>query len=83
MKLLLIQIGNSWGIRIPKSILQQCKFKKSVTVTIINGNLVLSPDNHPREGWEDAFKKMARVGDDTLLDAEDKMSEFDKNEWEW
>jgi len=83
MKLLLVQIGNSWGIRIPKALLQQCKFKKSVMVTIVNGNLVLSADNDPREGWGDAFKKMAAAGDDQLLDQDIVQSTFDKDEWEW
>lgn len=83
MKLLLIQIGNSWGIRIPKTLLQQCKFKKSVRVTIVNGNLVLSADKGPRDGWEDAFKKMAVAGDDRLLDQNFFDSSFDKDEWEW
>ena len=84
MKIPLVQIGNSWGIRIPKSIIQQCNFKKSVSATIINGNLVLSQDKSPREGWEEAFKKMAHAGDDKLLDAEAIVeSMFDKEEWEW
>ena len=83
MKLTLVQIGNSWGIRIPKSLLQQCNFKKSVTVTIVDGNLVLSPDNGPREGWMEAFKQMAQAGDDTLLDSDSIESTFDKDEWEW
>lgn len=84
MKLKLVQIGNSWGIRIPKALLQQCKFKKDITVTVVNGNLVLSPDNGPRKGWEEAFKKMAQAGgDDMLLDAEIIESSFDKDEWEW
>lgn len=83
MKLLLVQIGNSWGIRIPKALLQQCKFKKSVRVAIVNGSLVLSPDNGPREGWEDAFKKMAAAGDDRLLEPDTSDSNFDKDEWKW
>lgn len=83
MKLVLVQIGNSFGIRIPKALLQQCKFKKSVNVTIVNGNLVLSADNGPREGWEDAFKKMAAAGDDRLLDQDLFDSNFDKDEWKW
>ena len=82
MKILLIQIGNSLGIRIPKAILQQCGFKKSVRATIINGKLVLSPENSPREGWEEAFKKMAQADDDTLLDSEIVTSSFDKDEWD-
>jgi antitoxin MazE len=83
MKLLLVQIGNSWGIRIPKALLQQCKFKKSVRVTIVNGTLVLSADKGPREGWENAFKKMATTGDDQLLEQDLFDSNFDKDEWKW
>ena len=83
MRLLLVQIGNSWGIRIPKTLLQQCKFKKSVCVTIVNGNMIISADNGPREGWEDAFKKMAAAGDGQLLDQDLSASRFDKDEWEW
>ncbi len=83
MKLKLVQIGNSLGIRIPKSLLQQCKFKKEVTVTIVNGNLVLSPSHNAREGWEDTFKKMAEVGDDALLDSETLEQSFDVDNWEW
>ena len=83
MKLSLVQIGNSWGIRIPKVLLEQCKFKKGVNVTVVDGNLLLSPITAPRDGWADAFKKMAKTGDDQLLNPELIESDFDKGEWEW
>jgi antitoxin MazE len=83
MKLQLIPIGNSLGIRIPKTLLQQCHFKSHVNVTVIDNTLVLSSDTNPREGWEEAFKKMAQAGDDTLLDTSHNLSTFDKDEWEW
>ena len=83
MKLQLVQIGNSLGIRIPKSLLQQCNFKKTVIVTVVDGKLLLSSETGAREGWEDAFKKMADAGDDTLLDANLVQSSFDKDEWKW
>ena len=83
MKIQLIQIGNSLGIRIPKALLQQCNFKETVNLSVVNGSIVLSPDNNPREGWEEAFKKMAQAGDDTLLDADRTKTTFDEEEWEW
>ena len=43
----------------------------------------VSADNGPREGWEDAFKKMAAAGDDRLLDQDVSGTSFDKDEWEW
>ena len=49
MKLQIVQIGNSFWIRIPKALLKQCDLKDSVLVTIADGNLVLSPYPEPRE----------------------------------
>ncbi len=83
MKLPLVQIGNSLGIRIPKALLQQCKLEKVVTVTIVNGTLVLSPVNGVRQGWAESFKQMAQAGDDVLIDADRTPSTFDQDEWEW
>ncbi|MFA6527050.1 MAG: hypothetical protein WCT20_01360 [Candidatus Babeliales bacterium] len=80
MRLPLVQIGNSLGIRIPKTLLQQCKFKKNIVVTVVNNNLLLSADNGPRKDWESAFKKMAAAGDDQLLDQELRVSIFDNDE---
>lgn len=50
---------------------------------IQNSDLLFSPDNGPRDGWENAFKKMAQAGDDKLLDSDLIESTFDKEEWEW
>lgn len=66
MKINIIKIGNSLEIRIPKKILEDCGFKESVIVQIKNGKLVISPSNNPREGWDKAFKKMAKLNDDNL-----------------
>ncbi len=82
MKLQIIQIGNSLGIRIPKALLKQCGFKNSIVVRVKDNTLVLSPDNEPRAGWDEAFKRMARSGDDKLLDGDIQLSS-DKDKWEW
>ena len=83
MKLQIIQIGNSLGIRIPKSVLRQCGFKDSVIAQVEGGKLILVPDIEPRQGWEEAFKRMAESGDDKLIDPNQVESLFDKEEWEW
>ena len=37
-----------------------------------------------RAGWAAAFQKMARCGDDALLDeASPRLSDWDEGEWEW
>jgi antitoxin MazE len=83
MRLNIIEIGNSYGIRIPKSLLKQCGLKGTVIVTVRDGNIILSPDDNPRAGWEESFKSMAQAGDDQLLDADIIEHTFDKDEWEW
>lgn len=46
---------------------------------------VNSSPKKPREGWEEAFRKMAENGDDELLDKEAlyKQSSWDDKEWVW
>jgi hypothetical protein len=37
-----------------------------------------------REGWREAFRRMAESGDDGLLDGSaPALSSWDKDEWEW
>jgi antitoxin MazE len=83
MKIDLIRIGNSRGIRIPKPIAEQCGFKDRVEMTIRGKSLVISPARGVREGWDAAFAAMAEKGDDRLLDGEPAASEWDKREWRW
>ena len=80
MRVSIIQIGNSRGIRIPKSILEQCGFKNDVELEVVDGVLVIKPCKI-RNRWDSAFKKMAEYGDDTLIEMPN--SEWDCKEWEW
>jgi antitoxin MazE len=57
MKTKIIQIGNSQGIRISKTIIEQCGFANSVEMEIVDGSLVLTPTKQVREGWEKSFHK--------------------------
>jgi antitoxin MazE len=81
MKIDIIPIGNSRGIRIPKSLLEQCGFGTTATLEIQDNHLLISPVAKPREGWEEAFKAMAAAKDDQLL--ETPSTSFDENEWQW
>jgi antitoxin MazE len=68
MKVRIIRIGNSRGIRILKTLLDQTGLKGEVEILARNGSLVIRPAKQPRVGWAAAFEKMARRGDDVLLD---------------
>ncbi|MGB5637118.1 MAG: AbrB/MazE/SpoVT family DNA-binding domain-containing protein [Waterburya sp.] len=81
MKIDIIKIGNSQGIRIPKTIMEQCGFGESVEMEIKDGNLILKP-TQIRVGWAESFKLMAVNQDDELLIDDTIPTEYDE-EWEW
>ncbi len=84
MRANLVRIGNSRGVRIPKAILDQCELVDAVELEVEPGRLVIRPVSAPRQGWEDAFRRMAEQGDDTLLDPEGATRTiWDDTEWEW
>jgi len=67
MEISIIQIGNSKGIRLAKTILERYDIKDKVELIFKEGFLILKPVKKPRDGWDEAFKKMAERGDDELL----------------
>ena len=83
MKADLIRIGNSRGIRIPKAVIEQCGFDRTVELRVEGNSLVITPGRTVREGWDEAFKRMAEQGDDAPLLPEDLTNRFDESEWEW
>lgn len=84
VKTRIIKIGNSQGIRIPKMLLQQAGLHDEVEVCVQHGQLVIRPIRAPREGWDEAFAKMAAHGDDALLDGEAfALTEWEAKEWHW
>jgi antitoxin MazE len=84
MKAVLVPIGNSRGIRIPKPLIEQCGLADEVDMDVQDGTILIrAPRLRPRAGWTDAFARMAREGDDKLADACFPSTEWDKHEWEW
>ena len=67
MELSVVQIGNSKGIRLSKTILEKYDIKDSVEVILEKEFIVLKAKDIPRKGWDKSFRKMHERGDDTLL----------------
>lgn len=83
MRIEIVKIGNSRGVRLPKAVLEQCGFKDQAELEVRNGELCLRPARRAREGWDEAFAQgVAERGLDELL-LGDFPNEFDKTEWEW
>jgi antitoxin MazE len=77
-----VPIGNSKGIRIPKSIIDEFGIEDAMELKIRENEILLKPiGKKPRQGWGEAFKTMHERADDILLipDAIDA----DAFGWEW
>ena len=84
MKTNVIRIGNSKGIRIPKTLLEQCSLAETVELKVEDNHLVVRSTEKPRSGWDEAFRRMAQEQDDALLDRDFLASTgWDRTDWEW
>ena len=85
MKTKVVKIGNSRGIRIPKSIIDESGLKSDVELEVIDGQIIIKSLSKNRSSWDSAFKKMAKNRDDILLDSNllAEQSTWDKEGWEW
>jgi antitoxin MazE len=82
MKVNIVSVGNSKGVRIPKSILEQCNFDKEAELVVENNKIVLKPVRKKiRNSWDKAFKLMHERREDELL--LDDSLDIEMKNWEW
>ena len=82
MQIAIIKIGNSKGVRLPKTILEQCGITDSVEMEVHEGEIILKPRPAvPRQGWREQFAAMAGNGDDALVISD--ALDLDHGDWEW
>ncbi len=67
MEVSIVQIGNSKGIRLSKTIIEKYNLRDKVDLILEKGHIIIKPLTRPRKGWEEAFKEMSEQGDDRLL----------------
>jgi antitoxin MazE len=82
MKTRLVQIGNSRGIRLPKTVLEEANLADEVELKAEPGCIIIRSVRPPRMGWEEAAKKMRELGEDRLIDSTEA-NRFDREEWKW
>ena len=83
MKAKIIQIGNSKGIRLPKSIIVDYKLADELQIELREDCIVLKPVvKDPRAGWEEIYKKV----DNKLTKDEKDWLNFEDTipeDWTW
>ena len=67
MEVRIIQVGNSKGLRLSKTILERYDIKDKVQLIMKDDHIRLVPIPEPRKGWAEQFQKMRKLGDDNLL----------------
>lgn len=67
MEISVINIGNSKGIRLSKTILDKYNITDKLEIILEEDQIILRPKAKPRDGWAEAFEKMHDCGDDQLL----------------
>ena len=61
MKISIIQIGNSKGIRIPQSIIKQCGIEDEVNLEVQEKNIIISPIQ--KRNYEMTFENISQLDD--------------------
>ena len=82
MKAHIVRIGNSRGIRLPKTLLQEAQLEDEVELQAEPGRILISKTAQPRAGWAEAARRMRAQSEDRLLDPPTP-TRFDREEWKW
>ncbi len=67
MDISIIPIGNSKGIRLPKTVLEKYNMVNMVELIMEKDHIILKAQAPVRAGWEKSFKKMHQNKEDILL----------------
>jgi len=82
MRVPIVSIGNSKGIRIPKAVLRQCGIEEAVHLEVEEGTIILVPEKEkPRAGWREALAPLQAVAEEAPFWPDDLDPDFDG--WEW
>ncbi|HMP29747.1 MAG TPA: AbrB/MazE/SpoVT family DNA-binding domain-containing protein [Saprospiraceae bacterium] len=78
MQVSVVQIGNSKGIRLSKTLLEKYHITDKIELVLERDYILLKPLSEPRKNWDAAFAEMHSNGDDKLLID----SVFDNENWD-
>jgi len=82
------KIGDSFGLLLPKELLEACGFGAEATITVQNSTLIVSPGpRQARQGWTEALRAIPRAeldrDFDELRSFRDAPDEWDATGFTW
>jgi antitoxin MazE len=83
VKVPLVAVGNSRGIRIPKALIEECGLGDMVELRAEQHRLVIEAERRPRDGWKAAFRDAGPSKNDELLLDKAAPNAFDRENWQW
>jgi len=78
----MITIGNSRGIRIPRTIIEQIGLTENVELVVEGNKLIVQSASYARSGWQEQFAEMAKKHDEKIMDGITS-TQWDEDEWTW
>ena len=81
MKAQIIRIGNSQGVRIPKTLIEDGKLSGEVELELHEDGILIRSLQKPRANWEAAFKTISDGEDDQTIG--ETRTSFEQKEWQW
>ena len=82
MRIKLIDIGNSKGIRLPKTLISQYHLEDEISIEPFKDGLLIKSVGKSRVGWEKAFKENY-TEDKNIKDWTGIQNKFDQEDWTW
>ncbi len=82
MRTRLIQIGNSKGVRLSKTLIEQFDLKEEIILEPTEKGILISSGSSARKGWEEQFREAVKKADKS--DPWNSIpNKFDEEEWTW
>lgn len=67
MKVHLVKIGNSRGVRLPRAVIEEAGLEDAAELRVRKGAITLTPVRTTRAGWAEAATTCHERGDDGLI----------------
>ena len=76
MHTMLVKIGNSRGVRLPKGVIEQVGLKRDLDIEIADGAVIIRPAKTIRAGWSEAARSCHSNRDDALAEWDAATGDF-------